>query len=87
MNQVQIVKIIVDTVVETVVHIGRTNGWDGNTTAEWCASMGFAEKLVNTFIPPETDQVLRLTFEVIIENYLNRRITDAMAEVVVIIIL
>jgi hypothetical protein len=87
MNQIQIVKIIVDTVVETVVHIGRTNGWDGNTTAEWCASMGFAEKLVNTFIPPETDQVLRLTFEVIIENYLNRRITDAMAEVVVIIIL
>lgn len=86
MNQIQIVRIIVDTVVETVVHIGRTNGWDGNTTAEWCASMGFAEKLVNTFIPPETDQLARLTFEVIIEDYLNRRITDEMAEVVVIIL-
>jgi hypothetical protein len=85
MNHVLAARIIVDTVVMMCVHVGRTNGWDGNTTAEWCAGMEFAEKLVAMFLP-DADRVFVLQAELAIEQYLHDRITDEMAEVAVFIL-
>lgn len=81
----QAARIIVDTVVMMCVHVGRTNGWNGNTTAEWCASMEFADRLVELFLP-NADRVFVLQAEIAIEQYLHDRITDEMAEVAVFII-
>lgn len=79
-------KIVLDTVVMMSVQVGRTNEWTGEETADWCRRMEFADRLVDLFLW-DADPFVRWGAWKLINQYLEERITDEMAEVILFVIL